>query len=81
MNPGIELFIPNKVKEMKKIRVFVRGEHFKYGECTERSLRNALKNNTSVKVTFTNYKIVGKTATVIKTVDEYISHDSIKDRF
>ena len=70
MNTGIEFFTPSKAKEMKKVRVFVRGEINKYGECSEKSLQNALKHGTNVKVTFTHYKISGKESVFLRTSDE-----------
>lgn len=78
MNPGIEMFAPNKVKENKRVRAFVRGDINKYGECSERSLTNAKKSGGNVKMTFTHYKVTGKEATVIKIVDQYIPIQDIK---
>lgn len=79
MNSAIEMFNSvSKAKELKTIRVFVKGEYNKYATCSNRALENARKHDTNVKVTFTSYKLDAKKVISLKTVEEYIPNQLIK---
>lgn len=79
MNPAIDMFIPRQAKEMKRVRVFVKGVYNRYGECSEKSLHNARKHHTHVKVTFSKLEMKGREVIATKHIDEvYIPVNHIK---
>lgn len=43
---------------LKRVRVFVRKGHFRYGDCSKKALENAIENNEKVSVSFTNYRLI-----------------------
>jgi endonuclease YncB( thermonuclease family) len=47
---------------LKRVRVFVRKGHFRYGDCSKKALENAIENNEKVSVSFTRYRMINKEA-------------------
>lgn len=76
-----QFMVPSKARDMKQIRVYVKGEINKYGECSERALQNARKHGTNVKVIFSRYAHTGEKRRLVltgATYEEYISAELIK---
>ncbi len=61
-------------KDMKQVRVFVRGAYYKYGECSQRALQNALKHDSRLRVTFSTWKpsVKDKNDVLVNTKDQLV---------
>ena len=69
-----QFVVSSQAKDMRQVRVFVRGLHNKYGECSERALQNARKHGTKVKVTFRKSPLQSS----LETWDEYVPVNHVK---
>lgn len=70
--------IGQPISDTKTIRVFVRGNHFRYGSCSALAYKKSKTQNCKVKVTFTNYRMNdGKNPSKIASSEAMVHVDQV----